>query len=109
LKHLFAVFSNRCAILLGHPISFIVSLVLCISWAISGFHFKFSDTWQLYVNTPTTVLTFLALFVMQNAANRVGAATQAKLDVIIAALNTPNEFIRLEEKDEDEIEQQRIS
>lgn len=107
MKHLFAVFSNKCGVLLGHPISFIISLALCILWALSGFYFKFSDTWQLYVNTPTTVLTFLALFVMQNAANRTGAAMQAKLDAIIKKLDTPDTLIRLEDKDEEEIEELR--
>jgi low affinity Fe/Cu permease len=94
---------------LGKPISFIVSGLLIIIWAVSGPFFHYSDTWQLIVNTATTVLTFLAVFLIQNSQNRDGMAIQAKLDELISASRQArNDLVRAEEKTEDEIEQLRV-
>jgi low affinity Fe/Cu permease len=70
----------------GHPLAFILSVVACVLWALSGPLFGFSDTWQLVINTGTTVLTFLLVFVIQNTQNRDSAALHLKLDEILRAL-----------------------
>jgi low affinity Fe/Cu permease len=94
---------------LGKPISFIVSTVAIIIWAICGPLFNYSDTWQLVVNTGTTVLTFLAVFLIQNSQNRDGKAIQAKLDELIhSSRQARDDLLRAEEKTEDEIDGLRI-
>ena len=94
---------------LGKPISFVVSALLIIVWAVSGPFFRYSDTWQLIVNTATTVLTFLAVFLIQNSQNRDGMAIQAKLDELIrASRQARNDLVRAEDKTEDEIERLRL-
>lgn len=81
----------------GRPLAFISALLVVILWAGSGPVFGFSDTWQLVINTGTTIVTFLMVFLIQNAQNRDGAAIQAKLDEVIRALNNGrNEFIGIE-------------
>lgn len=82
---------------MGEPLTFILSTLLVIIWAVSGPFFDYSDTWQLIVNTATTVLTFLAVFLIQNSQNRDGAAMQAKLDEILRALEDAREaFVGIE-------------
>ena len=75
--------ANVSAKRMGHPLAFIVATGLVIIWAISGPIFHFSNTWQLIINTGTTVLTFLMVFLIQNAVNRDSAAVQLKLDELI--------------------------
>ena len=77
MEQFFTRFASKAASLLGDPKAFIWSTVLIVIWAISGPFLHYSDTWQLIVNTATTVLTFLAVFLIQNSQNRDGAATQA--------------------------------
>ena len=94
---------------LGKPISFIVSTLLILVWAGCGPFFHYSDTWQLIVNTGTTVLTFLAVFLIQNSQNRDGMAIQAKLDELIhVSRQARNDLVRAEEKSEEQIERLRI-
>lgn len=94
---------------LGKPISFIVSTLLIIVWALCGPYFHYSDTWQLIVNTGTTVLTFLAVFLIQNSQNRDGMAIQAKLDELIhVSRQARNDLVRAEDKSEEQIEKLRI-
>ncbi|NIJ34057.1 low affinity Fe/Cu permease [Sphingomonas oligoaromativorans] len=82
---------------MGQPLAFIISTLLVIIWAASGPFLHYSDTWQLIVNTATTVLTFLAVFLIQNSQNRDGAAMQAKLDEILRALDKARvEFVGIE-------------
>jgi low affinity Fe/Cu permease len=71
---------------MGHPAAFLIATLSCVIWALSGPIFGYSDTWQLVINTATTVLTFLAVFLIQNSQNRDGAAIQAKLDEILIAV-----------------------
>ncbi|HTK58595.1 MAG TPA: low affinity iron permease family protein [Sphingomicrobium sp.] len=71
---------------MGQPSAFIGATLACIIWAVTGPLFHYSDTWQLVINTATTVLTFLAVFLIQNSQNRDGVAIQAKLDEILIAL-----------------------
>jgi low affinity Fe/Cu permease len=94
---------------LGKPASFIVSTLLIILWAFCGPFFHYSDTWQLIVNTGTTVLTFLAVFLIQNSQNRDGMAIQAKLDELIhVSRQARDDLVRAEEKSEGEIERLRV-
>jgi low affinity Fe/Cu permease len=73
------------------------SILIVVIWALTGPIFNFSDTWQLFINTTTTVVTFWMVFVIQNSANRSAKATQLKLDEVIRALeNARNEFIALD-------------
>jgi len=97
MDRIFTRIASKCAHLMGQPQAFIISALLIILWAISGPFLHYSDTWQLIVNTATTVLTFLAVFLIQNSQNRDGAAMQAKLDEILRALeDAREEFVGIE-------------
>ncbi|HSI19742.1 MAG TPA: low affinity iron permease family protein [Sphingomonas sp.] len=97
MDEFFTRIASRSASFLGAPSAFIGSTLLIIVWAASGPALHYSDTWQLIVNTATTVLTFLAVFLIQNSQNRDGAAIQAKLDEILRALeNARSEFVGIE-------------
>jgi low affinity Fe/Cu permease len=81
----------------GQPLAFVVALLLIIVWGVLGPVFHYSDTWQLVVNTATTIVTFLMVFLIQNSQNRDGAAMQAKLDELIRAIeNARGTFIGIE-------------
>jgi low affinity Fe/Cu permease len=97
MDQVFTNIASRSAHALGEPLAFVVSTLLIVVWAVSGPFFHYSDTWQLIVNTATTVLTFLAVFLIQNSQNRDGAAIQAKLDEILRSLDTArNQFVGIE-------------
>jgi low affinity Fe/Cu permease len=101
----FQRFSTQTARLSGKPITFITAAAVVIIWAISGPIFGFSDTWQLVINTGTTIITFLMVFLIQNTQNRDTVAIQLKLDEIIMALShAHNEMIDAEDLDEAELE-----
>lgn len=88
----------------GQPWAFMLASLCIIIWAASGPLFGFSDTWQLVVNTSTTIITFLMVFVIQNSQNRDAAAIQAKLDELIrAAENARNHFIGIEHMTDKEL------
>src|ERR687889_754399 len=90
---------------MGQPGAFIGATLACIVWAVSGPVFDYSDTWQLVINTATTVLTFLAVFLIQNSQNRDGAAIQAKLDELLRAVDKAREkFIGIEHLTDQQIE-----
>jgi low affinity Fe/Cu permease len=104
MDKLFTRIAGWCARTMGQPASFIASTLLIILWAMSGPLLNYSDTWQLMVNTATTVLTFLAVFLIQNSQNRDGAAIQAKLDEILRALDKAREeFVGIEHLTDAEI------
>jgi low affinity Fe/Cu permease len=84
-KGFFTVAAEKTANWMGHPSAFILSCLSVIIWAVCGPVFDYSDTWQLVINTGTTVLTFLAVFLIQNTQNRDSKATQLKLDELIRA------------------------
>src|SRR6188472_1278005 len=96
MEKLFTSTSNRIAYIAGTPAAFIVCLLVVFIWAVSGPVFAFSDTWQLVINTGTTIVTFLMVFMVQNTQNRDGAATQAKLDELIRVSQAHNHFIGIE-------------
>src|SRR3954469_1194067 len=81
----FSHFARKLAVLAGRPMVFMIATLLIVVWALSGPFFGFSDTWQLVVNTSTTVITFLMVFLIQNTQNRDTSAIQLKLDELIRA------------------------
>ncbi|MES2443701.1 MAG: low affinity iron permease family protein [Pseudomonadota bacterium] len=88
----------------GRPPAFMLALAVVLAWVVTGPVFKWSDTWQLVINTGTTIVTFLMVFLIQNAQNRDASAIQAKLDELIRALDTGrNEFIGIEHLSEKEL------
>jgi low affinity Fe/Cu permease len=93
---------------MGQPSAFIGATLACIIWAVTGPLFHYSDTWQLVINTATTVLTFLAVFLIQNSQNRDGVAIQAKLDEILIALKAArSELVGIEGLTDDELNRLR--
>jgi low affinity Fe/Cu permease len=91
----------------GRPAAFILCAAIIIVWAVSGPIFGFSDTWQLIINTGTTIVTFLMVFLIQNTQNRDGAAIQAKLDELIRVSSAQNAFVGIEHLSEEELEEIR--
>jgi low affinity Fe/Cu permease len=110
MDRIFTRIANRTAALVGQPQAFVLALLSIICWGFSGPVFGFSDTWQLVVNTTTTIVTFLIVFLIQNAQNRDAAALQAKLDELIRATrNARNEFIGIEHLTERQLEAIRVA
>jgi low affinity Fe/Cu permease len=97
---LFSKFATTIADLSGKPSTFVLALALVAAWAVSGPFFGYSETWQLVINTSTTIVTFLMVFVLQNSQNRDGKALQAKLDELILTSQAQNKFVGIEKLDE---------
>ena len=97
----FRRFAHRVSISVGAPWAFALALAIVLVWALTGPVFGFSDTWQLVINTGTTVITFLMVFVIQNTQNRESQVIQLKLDELIRAVqDARNEFIELDREPE---------
>jgi low affinity Fe/Cu permease len=104
MKEFFRKFAQATADLVGSPWAFILALLVLIAWAITGPAFGFSDTWQLVINTGTTILTFLIVFLIQNTQNRDARAMHLKLDELIRSLdNARNSMVDLEDLSDDEL------
>lgn len=100
----FRVFARRSSILLGSAWAFAGAILVILVWILTGPTFHFSDTWQLIINTGTTIVTFLMVFLIQNTQNREAKATQLKLDEIIRALKKArNELVDLEDLSDQEL------
>ncbi len=94
----------------GQPVVFMLAVLVVIAWAVTGPMFNFSDTWQLIINTGTTIATFLMVFLIQATQNRDGEAMQVKLDEIIRAIgNAKNELLDIEELEESDLKRIRKS
>ena len=104
----FSRFAKGTAHATGHPIAFLVAVIVVLTWAITGPIFGFSDTWQLVINTGTTIVTFLMVFLIQSTQNRDTEATQVKLDELIRAVgHARNELLDLEELEEEDLDELR--
>ena len=105
MERLFVKFATATAKIAGKPWTFIGCLAIVLIWAATGPLFKFSETWQLVINTGTTVVTFLMVFLIQNTQNRDGAAMQAKLDELLFAVKQADDrFIGIEHLTEMELD-----
>ncbi|MGA8756962.1 MAG: low affinity iron permease family protein [Stellaceae bacterium] len=94
----------------GRPLTFGLAVAIIVVWAVSGPMFHYSDTWQLVINTGTTIITFLMVFLIQNTQNRDAAAVQLKLDELIRVSETArNKLLTLEDLTEAELEQMKVS
>lgn len=88
----------------GSPFTFIIALIAIVIWAVNGPIFQFSDTWQLIINTSTTIVTFLMVFLIQNTQNRDAKATHLKLDELLRSIKgARNSFLNLEEVSDEEL------
>ena len=104
MEKTFTRFANSVARAAGRPLTFVICCFAIVLWAATGPLFGFSDTWQLVVNTSTTIITFLMVFLIQNTQNRDGAAIQAKLDELLRAVSDArNDFIGIEHLTEKEL------
>jgi len=104
LHEWFRRFSQATADRMGSPTSFFFALVMVIGWAVTGPAFHYSDTWQLVINTGTTILTFLMVFLIQNTQNRDAKALHLKLDELIRAVEgARTKLVHLEDLSDDEI------
>ena len=104
----FARCANTVAYVTGRPATFALCCLVIVIWGVAGPFFHYSDTWQLVINTGTTIVTFLMVFLIQNTQNREGAALQVKLDELIRATREAhNKLVALEKRPEEEVEEIR--
>lgn len=105
MKNAFDRFAKVVSTFMGHPITFAIALAIIILWAISGPIFHFTDSWQLLINTSTTIVTFLMVFLIQNTQNRGDAAIQLKLDELLRAIESAKtEYVDLEDLPEKDMQ-----
>jgi low affinity Fe/Cu permease len=107
LNETFGKLADKVARATGHPVTFMGCCLLIVIWAVSGPLFHYSDTWQLVINTGTTIVTFLMVFLIQNTQNRDSAALQIKLDELIRSSAAHNAFIGIEHLSQVEVEKFR--
>ena len=106
----FAHWAKETARAMGHPSAFVIAVLIILAWALTGPLFGFSDTWQLVINTSTTIVTFLMVFLIQNTQNRDSEAVQLKLDELIRAVQgAHNALLDLEELSEEELDRLKAS
>ncbi|MBW8743417.1 MAG: low affinity iron permease family protein [Sphingomonas sp.] len=108
MDRLFTAIANIMARFVGDPVAFFLAIATVVIWAVTGPIFRYSDTWQLVINTGTTIVTFLMVFLIQNSQNRDAAAMQAKLDELIRAIEEARgQFIGIEHRTDKEIQEIR--
>jgi low affinity Fe/Cu permease len=106
MGNLFSTFASKTSQIVGSPWSFIFAFLIIIVWGVSGPLFNFSDTWQLVINTGTTIITFLMVFLIQNTQNRDAKAMHLKLDELISATNAArNEMIDIEDLSDERLKE----
>lgn len=104
----FTRFTTNVSTILGRPWVFVTALCLLIAWALSGPFLGFSDTWQLIVNTSTTIITFLTVFIIQNTQNRDNLAINIKLDAIMKKHNiTDHDLVEAEDESDKKLEREK--
>jgi low affinity Fe/Cu permease len=103
LNDWFTKFACKVSASAGSPWATSIALLIIVVWACTGSLFDYSDTWQLYINTPTTIITFLMVFIIQNTQNRDSRAFHLKLDELIRSSKARNEFIDVEDKPEKQV------
>ena len=110
LRFWFSRFASRTAQLVGHPYMFLAAVLVIVVWALSGRIFHYSDTWQLIINTGTTIITFLVVFLIQNTQNRDAKAIHLKLDELIRSHHPASDDLidveKLSDEELDELEKQ---
>src|SRR5688572_18217583 len=110
IDRLFTRFAGRISAIAGQPLAFVAALAIILAWVVTGPLFGFSDTWQLVINTGTTIVTFLIVFLIQNSQNRDAAAMQSKLDELLRAVKRARPgFIGIEHLTDRQIEELRAA
>ncbi|HVW66967.1 MAG TPA: low affinity iron permease family protein [Candidatus Peribacteraceae bacterium] len=105
-RHPFGKFAKWTATASGHPLTFLLAVLIVVVWLVTGPLFGYSDTWQLVINTGTTIITFLMVFLIQNTQNRDSVAMQIKLDELIrSSKEAHNALLEIEELTERELNQ----
>ena len=105
MKETFRRFAHKTAEIVGSPIVFCAAVLIILLWAFSGSYFHYSDTWQLVINTGTTIITFLMVFLIQNTQNRDAKAVHLKLDELLKGVKgARTNLVNLENFSEDELE-----
>jgi low affinity Fe/Cu permease len=104
IRDAFGVFARKTSSVLGSPWAFVIAILIIVVWAMTGPAFGYSDTWQLIINTGTTIVTFLMVFLIQNTQNRDAKAVHLKLDELIRALGgARNKLVDLEKLSDDDL------
>ncbi|HEY4141358.1 MAG TPA: low affinity iron permease family protein [Pseudolabrys sp.] len=102
---MFSTFAQKTALWTGHPIAFLLAMLTIIVWVVTGPIFNYSDTWQLVINTGTTIVTFLMVFLIQNTQNRDMLAVQLKLsELVLAMKGAKNSYAAIEDLTDEELE-----
>ena len=107
LRKLFRRFAEGTSRYAGKPAAFILAVAIVVVWGVTGPLFHYGDTWQLVINTSTTIITFLMVFLIQSSQNRDTAALQIKLDELIRTSQAHNALLNLEELDEEDLDRIR--
>jgi len=104
MHEFFRQIARRISYTIGSPVAFAIAMIACVVWAATGPYFHYSDTWQLIINTTTTVITFLVVFLIQNTQNHDNRALHLKLDELLRAVKSArNSMVDLEEMTDEEL------
>lgn len=102
----FSRFAQQTSVWTGHPLAFLLAVAVIVVWIVTGPLFNYSDTWQLVINTGTTIVTFLMVFLIQNTQNRDMLAVQLKLSKLVLAMKgAENKFAAIEDLSDEELQQ----
>jgi low affinity Fe/Cu permease len=106
IASMFSHFAQKIAVWSGHPITFMLAVITIVAWVVTGPVFHYSDTWQLVINTGTTIVTFLMVFLIQNTQNRDMLAIQLKLsELVLAMKGAENRYATIEDLTDEELEE----